>query len=103
MGRIPPGTWLPALPSGATVGPKPASLHDRYVALYRTFADAWRVTDETSLFEYAPGTSTKTFTDPDWPAEKPPCVLEARSSRSPAPTRPSSTSRRRSRSGSASR
>jgi FtsP/CotA-like multicopper oxidase with cupredoxin domain len=76
MGPIAPGSWLPALPSGATVGPKPASLPDRYVALYRTFADAWRVTDATSLFEYAPGTSTKDFTDPDWPAEKPPCVLK---------------------------
>jgi FtsP/CotA-like multicopper oxidase with cupredoxin domain len=76
MGPIAPGSWLPALPSGATVGPKPASLPDRYVALYRTFADAWRVTDATSLFEYAPGTSAKDFTDPDWPAEKPPCVLK---------------------------
>ena len=76
MGRIPPQTWLPLLPSGATVGPKPAGLHERYVALYRTFADAWRVTDQTSLFVYAPGTSTKTFTDRDWPAEKPPCKLK---------------------------
>ena len=71
-----PQTWLPLLPSGATVGPKPASLHERYVALYQTFADAWRVTDQTSLFVYAPGTSTKTFTDRDWPAEKPPCKLK---------------------------
>jgi FtsP/CotA-like multicopper oxidase with cupredoxin domain len=76
MGPIAPGSWLPALPSGSTVGPKPASLGDRYVALYQTFADAWRVTDATSLFEYAPGTSTKDFTDLDWPAEKPPCVLK---------------------------
>src|SRR5439155_26065699 len=35
-----------------------------------------RVPDATSLFVYAPGTSTKTFTDPDWPAEKPPCKLK---------------------------
>ena len=68
MGRIPKGTWLPALPSGATVGPKPAALLDRYVALYRTFANAWRVTSVTSLFEYVLGTSTATFTDVDWPA-----------------------------------
>jgi FtsP/CotA-like multicopper oxidase with cupredoxin domain len=73
LGPIPPQTWLPLLPSGASVGPKPADLHDRYVALYRTFANAWRVTDQTSLFVYEPGTSTKTFTDVDWPAEKPPC------------------------------
>ena len=76
MGRIPRQTWLPVLPGGATVGPKPTSLHDRYVALYKTFANAWRVTDQTSLFVYAPGTSTKTFTDEDWPAEKPPCKLK---------------------------
>ena len=76
MGRIPKGSWLPTLPSGATVGPKPANPHDVYVALYRTFADAWRVTDETSLFVYLPGTSTATFTDRDWPAEKLPCSLK---------------------------
>ncbi len=76
MGRIPKNTWLPALPSGATLGPKPANLHDRYVALYRTFADAWRVTDQTSLFVYLPGTSTGTFTDRDWPPEQPPCTLK---------------------------
>jgi FtsP/CotA-like multicopper oxidase with cupredoxin domain len=78
MGRIPKGTWLPALPSGATLGPMPdpmpGSLHDRYVALYQTFADAWRVTDATSMFMYTPGTSTATFTDRDWPPEKPPCT-----------------------------
>jgi FtsP/CotA-like multicopper oxidase with cupredoxin domain len=73
MGRIPPQTWLPKLPNGATVGPRPAGLHERYIALYKTFADAWRVTDQTSLFVYAPGTSTQTFTDLDWPTEKPPC------------------------------
>lgn len=76
MGPIPNGSWLPTLPSGATVGPKPASLHDRYIALYKTFANAWRLTDQTSLFVYAPGTSTATFTDVDWPAEKPPCEMK---------------------------
>jgi hypothetical protein len=76
MGFVPKGSWLPRLRNGADVGPMPASLHDRYVTLYKTFADSWRVTDKTSLFVYAPGTSTKTFTDPDWPAEKPPCKLK---------------------------
>lgn len=51
-------------------------VHDQYVTLYKTFANAWHVTDDTSLFVYAPGTSTKTFTDEDWPAEKPPCTLK---------------------------
>lgn len=76
MGSIPEQTWLPTLPSGATVGPRPNKQHDRYIALYKTFADAWRVTDKTSLFVYAPGTSTETFTDRDWPAETPPSILK---------------------------
>ena len=76
MGRIPEQTWLPTLPSGATVGEMSELLHDRYITLYKTFADAWRLTDETSLFVYARGTSTETFTDRDWPAEKPPSILK---------------------------
>jgi hypothetical protein len=62
FGKLPRGSWLPALPNGAALGPMPASLHDRYVELFGKFADAWRVTDKTSLFDYAPGTSTATFT-----------------------------------------
>lgn len=73
MGRIPKNSWLPMLPNGSHVGPRPASLGDRYTALYRTFADAWRVTDETSLFFYEPGTSTKTFTDREWPPRRGRC------------------------------
>ena len=76
MGFIPKGSWLPRLRNGVDVGPIPASLHDRYVTLYKTFADSWRITDKTSLFVYAPGTSTHTFTDPDWPAKKLPCRLK---------------------------
>ena len=86
MGPIPDSSWLPTLPSGATVGPKPKTLHERYVALYQTFANAWRVTDQTSLFVYAPGTSTATFTDEDWPAEKPPCKLKPQFEIPGAPT-----------------
>ena len=76
MGSIPEQTWLPTLPSGATVGPMPESLHERYITLYKIFADAWRVTNKTSLFMYAQGTSTETFTDRDWPAEQPPSILK---------------------------
>ncbi|TXI26293.1 MAG: hypothetical protein E6Q60_12835, partial [Nitrosomonas oligotropha] len=36
--------------------------------LYGTFADSWRVTPETSLFVYADGESTETFTNRDFPA-----------------------------------
>jgi FtsP/CotA-like multicopper oxidase with cupredoxin domain len=76
MGKIPEGSWLPRLRSGAALGPKPDSLNDRYIELYQTFADSWRVTDASSMFTYASGTSTATFTDKDWPTIKPPCKLK---------------------------
>lgn len=75
MGPIARDSWLPALPDGASIGPMPGAAHDRYVALYQKFATAWRVTDKTTLFDYAKGASTHTFTVAGWPLEKPPCVL----------------------------
>jgi hypothetical protein len=75
IGRISPGGWLPALPNGSSLGPKPTSLHQRYLDLYQTFADAWRVTNSNSLFDYATGTSTATFTDRTWPAENGACLV----------------------------
>ncbi|MEO8502385.1 MAG: Ig-like domain repeat protein [Acidobacteriota bacterium] len=75
MGARARGSWLPGLPDGTSLGPQPASLHQRYIDLNQKFADAWRVTDKTSLFDYAPGTSTATFTQASWPPENPPCVL----------------------------
>jgi hypothetical protein len=77
MGVVPKDSWLPRLRNGVTLDPMPASLQDRYVALYKKFADSWRVTDKTSLFVYEAGKSSKTFTDTDWPAEKPPCRLKS--------------------------
>ncbi len=74
-GGVPSGSWLPSLPDGSSMGPMPTSLSDRYAHLYRKFGEAWRVTDNTSLFDYAQGTSTDTFTLKTWPAEKPPCTL----------------------------
>ncbi|MGE5830914.1 MAG: VWD domain-containing protein [Micromonosporaceae bacterium] len=35
--------------------------------LYRTFGDSWRVTGAESLFDYAPGQGTQTFTDRTFP------------------------------------
>jgi hypothetical protein len=59
-------------------------LHQRYLDLYGKFADAWRVTDATSLFDYAPGTSTATFTDRGWPRENPQsCAIEGQPSAGP--------------------
>jgi hypothetical protein len=59
------------------LGPRPESLDERFIQLYQTFADAWRVHASNSLFDYAPGTSTDTFTNRDWPGFQPEtCQLE---------------------------
>jgi hypothetical protein len=69
MGFIPSGSWLPALPDGTSMGPRPVSLADRYDALNHKFADAWRVDKTTTLFDYAPGMGTEDFTNRNWPVE----------------------------------
>jgi Subtilase family len=74
LGPLASGSWLPALPNGSSLGPMPGALHQRYEDLYQKFADAWRVTDSTSLFDYEPRTSTTTFTIAGWPPENPPCL-----------------------------
>jgi hypothetical protein len=57
---------LPALPDG-TVLPRPQS-YDEYLAqVYGPFEEAWRINAATSLFDYAPGTTTDTYTLPDFP------------------------------------
>jgi hypothetical protein len=71
MGAISVGNWLPALPDGTSLGPRPRDLHQRYLDLYDKFENAWRVNNATSLFDYAPGTSTSTFAVDSWPAENP--------------------------------
>ena len=76
MSPISNGGWLPKLRSGADLGPMPEILNERYIQLYRTFADSWRVSDNSSLFVYESGTSTASFTDKDWPAQEPPCNLK---------------------------
>jgi hypothetical protein len=86
LGTVAPGSWLPALANGTSLGPQPSSSHQRYVDLYQTFADSWRVTDSTSLFDYAPGTSTATFTIAGWPDENGACKL--RENRLARPVRP---------------
>jgi len=67
MGPIAPGNWLPALPGGAQLGAKPTDLGLRYDQLYRTFADAWRVTNATSLFDYETGETADAYAVADWP------------------------------------
>ncbi|MFN3388182.1 MAG: hypothetical protein ACK40O_04575, partial [Allosphingosinicella sp.] len=70
MGHIAGSDWLPRAPDGSSFGPKPGPLAARHVLLNEKFADAWRVTPATSLFHYAPGTSTATFTDRTWPSPR---------------------------------
>ncbi|WP_306536594.1 hypothetical protein [Geobacter sp.] len=69
MGPVLATEWLPRAPDGTSFGPKPASLVDRHVQLNHKFADAWRVSSSTSLFDYPPGTTTANFTDVNWPPE----------------------------------
>ncbi len=69
MGPVLAGDWLPRAPDGSSFGPFPALLLDRHLVLNQKFADAWRVRTTTTLFDYAPGTSTVDFTDPEWPPE----------------------------------
>jgi len=78
-GRLAERSWLPALPNGASLGPMPDSLNQRYLDLYVKFADAWRVTGASSLFDYAPGTTTADFTLAGWPRENPTsCAIPGR-------------------------
>ncbi|MEM6794340.1 MAG: hypothetical protein AAF725_10175 [Acidobacteriota bacterium] len=75
-GLIESGQWLPALSDGTYLGAKPAALWDRYTDLNVSFSNSWRITSASSLFDYAPGTSTSTFTIPGWPIENATsCVL----------------------------
>jgi hypothetical protein len=77
VGIVVPGGWLPALPDGSLLVPMSGSAHDRYVDLYQRFGEAWRVTDQTSLFDNAPGVSSATFTRRDWPPESGACAIPA--------------------------
>jgi hypothetical protein len=69
MGPVIAGDWLPRAPDGTSFGPLPTSLHDRHLLLNKKFANAWRVSTTSTLFDYAAGTSTLDFTDANWPPE----------------------------------
>lgn len=89
LGPILGSSWLPFAPDGSSWGPRPGPLLDRHIALNQKFADVWRVTNTNSLFDYAPGTSTATFTDRDWPsAPGGMCSSTTASPPIPAPGRP---------------
>ena len=76
MGAIATDSWLPRLSDGGSVGPLPAALAQRYADLYGKFADSWRVSDANTLFDYAPGTGTGSFTVKSWPLQSGQCVID---------------------------
>lgn len=81
MGRIADGSWLPAMPDGSSLGPRPEAENDRYEALYTKFAGGWRVTDATSLFDYATGQGTSSYRLDEWPRNQPKsCGIEGQES-----------------------
>ena len=65
---VPGGLDVPALPDGTRL-PRTTDAHAAYTEVYTTLADAWRVTDASSLFTYDAGAATATFTKPGFPAE----------------------------------
>ena len=54
-----------ALPDGTAVGSSPSD-----ATLNGSYATAWRITQADSLFDYAPGQSTATFTDTTFPSAR---------------------------------
>jgi len=58
---------LPALPDGSVL-PQANNYEEYQAQVYGVFEDAWRISQATSLFDYAPGTSTDTYTLSDFPA-----------------------------------
>ena len=85
MGQLAYQSWLPSLPDGTPLGPKPVLLHDRYLELYDQFSNAWRVTNQTALFDYADGETTGTYTVKGWPPENGPCTTPGSPQAEPLP------------------
>lgn len=67
LGSTAEGFGLPRLLDGTAL-PKPLDRHAAYQALYVRFADAWRVTAATTLFDYDPGKTSAGYTIADYPA-----------------------------------
>jgi len=68
LGPAASGLGVPALPDGTALA-SPADSTQQYDLLYNQFADAWRITDSTSLFDYDPGKSTETYTIKPYPVD----------------------------------
>jgi hypothetical protein len=68
------GLGVPALPDGTRL-PAATDNHSRFQVVYGQFADAWRITDATSLFDYDAGKSTASYTIKPFPIEGQPSTL----------------------------
>ncbi len=67
LGSITPGgLGVPALPNGTRLPAASDNAHARSI-VYGQFADAWRLTDSTTLFDYDPGKNTETYTIRPYP------------------------------------
>ena len=80
----PGGMGVPLLPDGTQLPPV-SDFDARHAVLYGQFADAWRVSDATSLFDYDAGTSTASYTDHNFPSDADDSALAAALA-SPDPT-----------------
>jgi hypothetical protein len=65
---IPGGLGVPALPDGTRL-PATSNLSDKLGTIYGKYADAWRITDSASLFDYDPGKSTASYTIKPYPTD----------------------------------
>ncbi len=67
------GLGVPALPDGSLL-PAATDAHSRFGVVYGQFADAWRVTDATSLFDYDSGKTTASYVIKPFPIEGQPAT-----------------------------
>jgi hypothetical protein len=69
LGEVAPGgLGVPNMPDGTRL-PAATSKADRFQTLYGQFADAWRITDATSLFDYEQGKNTESYTIKPFPTD----------------------------------
>ncbi len=70
LGPVAPGGLdVPNLPDGSRL-PAPTADQQRSRVVNGRFADAWRITDATSLFDYDPGRSTASYTVKPYPTDQ---------------------------------
>lgn len=69
------GFKIPSPPDGSTFT-KPANAHERYHDLYAVLAPGWRVTAATSIFDYAAGKTTDSYTLAAFPLETAPQSID---------------------------